>query len=723
MRLVVLALLLAAAPAAAQAPERLSYQAALTDPSGLPVPDGPYAVTFRLYAAPTGGSALWTETHPSAAVAGGVLTVELGSVASLGGVAFDAPRWLSIQVGADPEMAPRTALLAAPAALGLRNLRVVPQTAAEGPNLIGGWSGNTVGSGVEGATIDGGGDPDFGGTPKPNRVTGDYGVVGGGRGNTAVGFNSTIGGGLDNVVEDPHATIGGGQGNVVTNDFFAETHGTIGGGQGNLAGGNHATIAGGLNNTTDGEHAVIGGGVGNTAGNGYATVGGGQGNTATGNSSTIGGGEGNTTGNGPATIGGGTDNTASGSGTVGGGSDNQASGSGATVGGGTGNEAITEGATVGGGFVNRAVERFTTVAGGSTNTADAQGATVGGGDANVASGFEATVPGGDENHARGSTSFAAGRRARAAHAGTFVWADRSVTTGADSLVSTAPNQFLIRAAGGVGIGTNAPTNELTVGGDADLTGRLGLGTAAPTYRLSIRGPSDPFDGPVLTFSGVASDQPESGRIRFLEGNATSNWRGGYVRYDGDANRLHIGVHDASDQNAANDLDAITIERNSTHFVGIGRTNPSHPLHVGTGATNGNGAHVTAGGAWTNGSSRAFKEAFEPVDPAAILAGVAALPVQRWRYRGAEAEGVHLGPVAEEFAAAFGLGGDARYIATVDADGVALAAIQALERLAREQAAEIEALRGETDALRGEVARLRALDARVAALEAGGAGGR
>jgi hypothetical protein len=93
-----------------------------------------------------------------------------------------------------------------------------------------------------------------------------------------------------------------------------------------------------------------------------------------------------------------------------------------------------------------------------------------------------------------------------------------------------------------------------------------------------------------------------------------------------------------------------------------------------------------------------------VDPQAILAGVARLPVARWHYRGAEAEGAHLGPAAEDFFAAFGLGSDARYIATVDADGVALAAIQGLHEVVRAQRAEIEALE----------ARLAALEARMSA---------
>ena len=89
-------------------------------------------------------------------------------------------------------------------------------------------------------------------------------------------------------------------------------------------------------------------------------------------------------------------------------------------------------------------------------------ATVGGGLSNMVSGFRATVPGGLKNSARGFASFAAGSNAKSIHDGTFVWSDRSITSGNDSLVSTGSNQFLIRAAGGVGIGTNSPDEQLHI---------------------------------------------------------------------------------------------------------------------------------------------------------------------------------------------------------------------------------------------------------------------
>ena len=82
------------------------------------------------------------------------------------------------------------------------------------------------------------------------------------------------------------------------------------------------------------------------------------------------------------------------------------------------------------------------------------------------------------------------------------------------------------------------------------------------------------------------------------------------------------------------------------------------------------------------SDRESKTAFAPVDAAAVLRKVVALPVETWSYR--TAPGVrHLGPTGQDFQAAFGLGNDDKGIATVDADGVALVAIQGLHEMLRE----------------------------------------
>jgi len=118
-----------------------------------------------------------------------------------------------------------------------------------------------------------------------------------------------------------------------------------------------------------------------------------------------------------------------------------------------------------------------------------------------------------------------------------------------------------------------------------------------------------------------------------------------------------------------------------------------------------GAFLSKGGTWTNASSRDLKDHLRPVDPAAVLAKLRSLPISTWHYR-AEAAGVrHLGPMAEDFSRAFGLGEDSRHIATVDEEGVALAAIQALAKRSTRQDRTIAALKAELDRLAGQVRHL------------------
>jgi hypothetical protein len=103
------------------------------------------------------------------------------------------------------------------------------------------------------------------------------------------------------------------------------------------------------------------------------------------------------------------------------------------------------------------------------------------------------------------------------------------------------------------------------------------------------------------------------------------------------------------------------------------------------------------------SDRNVKERFEAVDPLAILAAVARLPIERWSYKGEPVQ--HLGPMAQDFAAAFGLGADDRHIFPLDAAGVALAAIQGFHALVQVQATRLEALERELTALRSETTAL------------------
>jgi hypothetical protein len=92
------------------------------------------------------------------------------------------------------------------------------------------------------------------------------------------------------------------------------------------------------------------------------------------------------------------------------------------------------------------------------------------------------------------------------------------------------------------------------------------------------------------------------------------------------------------------------------------------------------------------SDRNLKTAIEPVNEDSVLERLMTLPVSTWSYR-SEGTGVrHLGPMAQDFQAAFGLGASDRTILQVDGDGVALAAIQALGRKFEKLSAENAQLR-------------------------------
>jgi trimeric autotransporter adhesin len=88
------------------------------------------------------------------------------------------------------------------------------------------------------------------------------------------------------------------------------------------------------------------------------------------------------------------------------------------------------------------------------------------------------------------------------------------------------------------------------------------------------------------------------------------------------------------------------------------------------------------------SDRNAKSNFGAVSPRAILDKLNSLPIQTWSYKADAAAVKHLGPVAQDFSAAFNLGADDKTISTVDADGVALAAIQGLYQMTVEQNREL-----------------------------------
>jgi hypothetical protein len=102
----------------------------------------------------------------------------------------------------------------------------------------------------------------------------------------------------------------------------------------------------------------------------------------------------------------------------------------------------------------------------------------------------------------------------------------------------------------------------------------------------------------------------------------------------------------------------------------------------------------------------------------VLERLAAVPISTWNYRAQDDAIRHMGPMAQDFWAAFELGLGDTGIDTIDPDGVALAAIQGLHALVSEQQERNEALRLE---LRGQQQQVEALRAEIAALKVSLAG--
>jgi len=414
-----------------------TYQGYLEDQNG-PV-TGSCDFRFSLFGSSDGADQVGsTQTHTNVGVADGYFTVtdlDFG----VGAFQGDA-RFLEIEVscptGEDSytTLSPRQPISPTPYALALPGMYTT--ASSEGPNIIGGYIDNTVIDGVFGGTIGGGG-VSWG----ANYVFDHVGTVSGGANNQAGSDDgdywsadgATVGGGWNNVSTAPISTVGGGADNAAY--AYAAT---VGGGQYNIAEDGSATIAGGISNYATGGSSTIAGGDSNSIFWGWA--------------STIGGGYTHTITSDVAFIGGGSNNVVEGwGGTIGGGSDNYAGEWVASVAGGNNNAATAPASTVGGGSSNTASMNEATVAGGSGNTAEGLQSSVLGGIGNTASGEGATVAGGGGNSAGGDYSFAAGTGAQASHNGSFVWSDNS-----GGVSSTAENQFIVNATGGVGIGTDSP---------------------------------------------------------------------------------------------------------------------------------------------------------------------------------------------------------------------------------------------------------------------------
>ena len=175
---------------------------------------------------------------------------------------------------------------------------------------------------------------------------------------------------------------------------------------------------------------------------------------------------------------------------------------------------------------------------------------------------------------------------------------------------------------------NAPTSSI----DISATGNVGIGTASPTSRLDLVGGQ-------IEIGGLSIGE-RSGAIEDLQVNALRNT---IYNIDSDNNSTNASFSVSRDGNA----NAVVFVAREDGLVGVNRQTPSFPFHVGSDATNGNGAHVTAAGIWTNGSSRVNKTGIRPLDLEDAMAALHDLEPVRYRGVSSPDDEEYLGFIAED----------------------------------------------------------------------------
>ena len=573
-----------------------------------------------------------------------------------------------------------------PAVWGIRRRDSTPPLGAARGIMPGGAMSAVGGGGsnradADGAVVAGG---------VQNGVSGYYGSVACGYSNSILGHYGAIAGGFDNEIIGEYGFIGGGgrsnPQNPATLNRVTDDYGVIGGGGNNQAGDKDA-------DTTDATYATVAGGQSNQATAAFATVAGGYGNQAGGHASFVGAGLDNVTVNDQSV--------------VAGGRNNKALGARSTVAGGDGNEAQGF-AFVGGGDSNLARQLFATVAGGCSNLADGQYSTISGGYNNLALADYATIAGGgcvtpgDQrtcNRVTDRFGVIGGGGANEVGNANAISTDAPYATVSGGLSNVASEQY---SAVGGGFDNEATDDGAVVAG--------GVGNHALGLNAVVAGGNDNY---------ARGERAAVGGGRLNEAN------GGFATIPGGYGNVASGLYSfaAGYQAKANNPGCFVWADNSTltpvlcgnDYRWVARASGGVYFYTTPGMTA--GVRVPAGGgAWSSISDRNVKENFTPAGAADILARVATLSVSTWNYKTQTAEIRHIGPTAQDFYAAFGLGEDEQFISTVDADGVALAAIQGLYQLAQEQGAQINQLQADNARLEAQLAaqqeQIAAVDARL-----------
>jgi hypothetical protein len=225
-------------------------------------------------------------------------------------------------------------------------------------------------------------------------------------------------------------------------------------------------------------------------------------------------------------------------------------------------------------------------------------------------------------------------------------AGSSLTTGSNNI--DIGNAGINGDSGVIRIGTQGNQTSTYLVGTVTVSGNVGIGTTNPSQALEVNGTIQVDGGVTATGNFQTTGNVEAVNADFS----------GYMFCQGTVTGHEI---------------------HSTSFM----TSDTDIYAVGTVY-----AHAVS-----LTSDRNAKENFKPVDNQAVLAKVAALPMTQWNYKTDKADVQHIGPMAQDFRAAFGLdGADDKRISVVDEGGVALAAIQGLDQKLKEKDGEIQELK-------------------------------
>jgi hypothetical protein len=395
-------------------------------------------------------------------------------------------------------------------------------------------------------------------------------------------------------------------------------------------------------------------------------------------------------------------------GTVGGGGDNQAGSDDA-------DPSTARYATVGGGYRNTASDTFATVGGGRSNTANDVNATVGGGVFNTASDTSATVGGGFKNTASARNATVGGGFENTA-------SDNSATVGGGEYNDALASHATI-AGGGSTDDTDSTGNVVydnygTVGGGGNNQAGSDDGNASTTEYATVGGGEDnTASGSGATVAG-GTDNTASNAIATVGGGSFNAASGIYATVPGGRLNTADGSYSfaAGRQADTNGNDGAVVFGDSTatgiQAQGADEIRSQMPMYAP---------------AFNTTSARSKKTNIESVDPQTALDGVASLDIHTWELDH-QADGRHMGPMAGEFQETFGLGTDEDSIASVDADGVLFAAVQALstqlddrDDLIDDQREQIEELEAEAkrkdELIDAQQAQIDNLESRLERLEA------